>query len=64
MEDKEALEAFTVLSETADSVKDDIDLLFADCIVATCVCEFRKGQVTLDKANVGAHSYSPHPPSQ
>jgi hypothetical protein len=39
MEDKETLEASAVVGETADSVKDDIDLLFPDCIVTTCVCE-------------------------
>ena len=39
MEDKETLEASAVVSETADSVEDDIDLLFPDCIVTTCVCE-------------------------
>lgn len=63
MEDKEALEATTVVSETADSVKDDIDLLFPDRIVTTCVCESGKGQVTPDKEIACTNSYSRRPPS-
>lgn len=62
MEDKKTLEATAVVSETADPVKDDIDLLFPDCIVTTCVCECCKGQVTLDRETESTHSYSPHLP--
>ena len=47
MEDKETLEASAVISETADSVEYDIDLLFPDCVVTTCVCECCKGRDTL-----------------
>ena len=63
MEDKEALEAATVVSETADSVKDDINLLFPDRIVTTCVCEYCKGQVTPDKDIACTNSYSRRLPS-
>jgi hypothetical protein len=65
MENKESLEASTVIRKAPNFIKNDVNLLFANGVMTPRIyqtpsktCHFKI------RVNVPAHSCSRHPPSQ